>query len=138
MQNKSYLAIVQCDIVKERCSGFFCEQAFNERTGGFKDYPTDKAYRTLHLSCGGCCGRAVHRKLSDLIHSAKKKDGIEKSQIAVHLSSCITKDSYHGPPCPHLDYLKTMIGGKLGLDIVEDTSISKKAEERRQAGKYQS
>jgi len=55
----------------------------------------------------------------------------------VQLSSCITNYSYHGPACPHLGYLKELIG-KLGLDVRETTSISQKAEKRRQAGRYKS
>jgi len=65
----------------------------------------------------------------------KAREGIEKDQIVVQLSSCITKDSYHGPRCPHLDYLKKLIA-KLDLDICEDTTISQKAEAKRKAGIY--
>jgi len=137
MEDKDYIAIVQCHLVKQRCSGYFCEKAFHERTGGFARYAADKAYRTLYLSCGGCCGRPLHRKLSNLVHKIKTKEGVERDKIVVQLSSCITKDSYHGPPCPHLGYLKELIS-KLGLDVCEDTSISKKAEERRRSGSYRS
>ena len=135
MKEKDYIVIVQCHIVKERCSGYMCERAFHERTGGFMNYPADKAYRTLYLTCGGCCGRALHRKLNNLIHKSKNKEGIEKDKIIVKLSSCITKDSFHGPACPHLDYLKELIA-KLKLDVCEHTSISQKAEKRRERGIY--
>ncbi len=135
MTGKDYIAIVQCHLVKQRCSGYFCEKAFHERAGGFSDYPPDRAYRTLYLTCGGCCGRALHRKLSNLVRKIKAKEGVEKDRIVVQLSSCITRDNTHGLPCPHLDYLKTLIG-KLGLDVCENTSISPKAEARRQAGVY--
>ena len=138
MENeKDYIAIVQCDIVMERCSGYLCEKAFHERIGGFAGYPSDREYRTLYLTCGGCCGLAVHRKLSNLIHKIEAKEGIGKERIVVQLASCITKDNYHGPPCPHVDYMKTLIGN-LGLDVREATSISPKAEARREAGRYQS
>jgi predicted metal-binding protein len=89
------------------------------------------------LTCGGCCGRALHRKLSHLAREIQKKEGVGRERIVVQLSSCITKDNYHGPPCPHLDYLKTLIG-KVGMEVREGTSISHKAEERRQAGLYRS
>ncbi len=137
MENKDYIAIVQCHLVKQRCSGYMCERAFHERSGGFADCPGDRPYRTLYLTCGGCCGRPLHRKLGNLVRTIKKHEGIERDRIVVQLSSCITKDNYHGPPCPHLDYLKALVG-KLGLDLREDTSISPKAEERRQAGVYRS
>ncbi|MCL4367839.1 MAG: CGGC domain-containing protein [Actinobacteria bacterium] len=134
---KDYIAIVQCDIVMQRCSGYLCEKAFHQRTGGFAGYPADKQYRTLYLTCGGCCGRALHRKLSNLARKIEAKEGIAKDRIVVQLASCITKDNYHGPPCPHLDYLKTLIGN-VGLEVLEATSISAKAEARRQEGRYQS
>jgi predicted metal-binding protein len=137
MENKDYIAIVQCHLVKQRCSGYYCEKSFHERKGGFAAYSADKAYRTLYLTCGGCCGRALHRKLSNLVRKIKAQEEVAKDRIVVQLSSCITKDNYHGPPCPHLDYLKQLIA-KLGLDVCEDTSISQKAEDRRKAGTYRS
>jgi predicted metal-binding protein len=137
MRNKDYIAVVQCHLVLQRCSGYFCEKAFHERTGGFADYAKDKAYRTLYLTCGGCCGRALHRKLGNLVQKINQREGIEKDRIVVQFSSCITKDNYHGPPCPHLDYLKTLVG-RLGLDLREDTAISAKSQQRREAGEYAS
>lgn len=135
MGEKRYVVIVQCHIVKQRCSGYFCELALTERTGGFSSYPADQDIRHLNITCGGCCGRATHRKLSHLVKQLWKRERISKDQIVVHLSSCITKDNYHGPPCPHLGYLRELIG-KLGLDVVHDTTISQKAEERRFDGIY--
>jgi predicted metal-binding protein len=135
LKDKDYIVVVQCHIVKERCSGYNCERAFNERTGGFTAYPKDKAYRMLSLTCGGCCGRAVHRKLNNLIRRINKAEGITKDRIVVQLSSCITKDNSHSTPCPHLDYLKGLIA-KLGLDVREDTFIDEKSENRRRQGLY--
>lgn len=136
--DKLYVVVVQCHIVMERCSGYFCEKAFYQRSGGFSRYPVDSPHRSLYLTCGGCCGLAVHRKLGDLIRSIAKKEEIGKQQIVVHLASCITKDNYHGPPCPHLDYLRQIIQSKLGLNLVEDTHISPLSEKRRQSGRYRS
>jgi len=45
--------------------------------------------------------------------------------------------NYHGPPCPHLDDLRQLIG-KLGIEIGQGTSISEKSAERRRAGIYRS
>ena len=135
LQNKNYIVIVQCHIVKERCPGYLCEKAFSERTGGFAVYPKEKKYRTLNMTCGGCCGRALHRKLSNFIRRIKKKEGLEKNRIVVQLSSCITKDNFHAPPCPHLDYIKALLD-KLGLDVCEDSVINEKSEKRRKDGLY--
>ncbi len=135
MQDKDYIVIVQCHLVKQRCSGYFCEKSFHERQGGFAGYSPDKAYRTLYLTCGGCCGKALHRKLSHLVRKIKGREEVATDRIVVQLASCITTDNYHGPPCPHLDYLKELIS-RLGLDVCEDTSISEKAEARRETGIY--
>ncbi len=132
---KDYLVVIQCDIARQRCSGYFCEKAFHERSGGFAEYPSAKALRTLYLTCGGCCGLAVHRLLSDLIQRIKKAEGVEKDRIAVRLSSCMAKDNYHGPPCPHLDYIKGLIA-RLGLDVGEGTQIGQKSTRLRQSGVY--
>ena len=137
MNGKSYIVVVQCDIVMERCSGYLCEKAFSNRTGSFSSYPIEKPYRTIYMTCGGCCGRAVHRKLNDLTRMIKKEEKVKKEEIVVHLASCITKDNYHALPCPHLDYLKRLIKGKLSLDIVEDTYISNTSEKLREKGVYE-
>lgn len=71
--NKEYVVVLQCDSVKQRCPGYFCEKAYHERTGGFAAYPKDKAYRVLYMTCSGCCGRAVHRKLTLLKRRLKKR-----------------------------------------------------------------
>jgi len=135
LAKKEYVVILQCHIVKERCPGYLCEKAFHERTGGFAEYPRDKPYRYLSLTCGGCCGRATHRKLTQFLRTVEKKEEISKDQVVVQLSSCMCKDNYHSPPCPHLAYIKTLIE-RVGLDLREGTVISEKSERRRQDGTY--
>ena len=135
LSRKDYVVIVQCDIVLERCSGYFCEKAFHERAGGFAGYPKDKAFRMLTMSCGGCCGRALHRKLGHLKRKLKSKENVDKDRVVVQLSSCIALESFHGPACPHLDYLKALIA-RHGLDVLEGTKIDEHSEEKRKAGAY--
>jgi len=135
LRNKDYLVVLQCHIVKERCPGYLCEKAFHERTGGFAQYPKDRPIRYLNITCGGCCGRASHRKLTNLLRTIARKEGISKDRIVVQLSSCLAKDNYHAPPCPHLDYIKTLIE-RIGLDVQEGTVISEKSEQRRREGRY--
>ena len=135
LNNKEYMVVLQCDIVKQRCPGYYCEKAFHERTGGFAAYPKGKTCRVIYMTCSGCCGRAVHRKLTLLKRKLKKKEQIEKDKIVVQLSSCMTKDNYHAPPCPHLDYIKELIS-RIGIDVMEDTVISETSEKRREEGVY--
>ena len=80
MCDKDYIVVVQCHIVKERCSGYFCERAFHDRQGGFAAYPKERAFRTIYMTCGGCCGRALHRKLSHLARKIQDKEGIPPDQ----------------------------------------------------------
>ena len=135
LAEKDYIVIVQCDIVKQRCSGYFCERSFSQRTGGFADYPPERTYRTTTMTCGGCCGRALHRKLTHLKRMLQKKENMPKERIVVQFSSCITRDNYHAPPCPHLDYLRTLVR-RIGLDLLEGTRVSSLAEQRRSEGVY--
>ncbi len=135
LNEKDYVAIVQCQIMKQRCSGYGCEKAFTDRTGGFSEYPRERNYRTLYLTCGGCSGRAVHRMLMHLVRKLRKIEEMDKDRIVVQLSSCVTKDSYHGPPCPHLGYIRKLVD-RTGLDYREGTVISKQAEARREGGIY--
>ncbi|MGD2094663.1 MAG: CGGC domain-containing protein [Phycisphaerales bacterium] len=138
MREKDYIVVVQCHIVKERCSGYMCEYTFAKRKDLFSEYPGERDIRFLNLTCGGCCGRAGHRKLSNLIKTIKKKEGIDKEKIGVHLASCVSFDSYHGPPWPHKEYLRKMICDKLGLDLTEGSTISEITEKRRAEGVYES
>ena len=134
--DKKYLVVVQCDIVKERCSGYFCEYAFSHREDRFQAYSKERELRLLTMTCDGCSGSAVQRKLEHFIKKVKVKESIEKDEIAVHLASCVTNHNHHGPPCPHLDYMTTLIEDRLKLEIRYGTKISKLAEKRRQAEIY--
>ncbi len=134
LADKDYLVVVQCHIVAERCSGYYCERAFHDRTGGFAACPADKPVRMVSVTCGGCCGRALQRKISNLLRCAGK-DGIPKERVGVQFASCITKDNHHAPPCPHRGYLRKLVE-KLGLDSFEDTHISKTSQRRREEGLY--
>lgn len=135
MTNKEYIIVVQCHIVKERCSGYYCEKSFVERSGGFVGYPKDKTFRINYITCGGCCGKAILRKLAHLVRVAKKQEGLAKDKFVVQLASCITKDNYHSPRCVHIDYIKELVA-RAGLDCREDTRISPKSQERRRQGIY--
>ncbi|MFC1548713.1 CGGC domain-containing protein [Candidatus Omnitrophota bacterium] len=135
LENKSYVIILQCDIVMERCSGYFCEKSLHEREGGFSKYPKDKQLRVIYMTCGGCCGRATQRKVSHLIKKIGIKEKIPKDKIIVQMASCITQDNHHGPMCPHVDYIKELLD-KINVDYREDTWISTMSEKKRLSGEY--
>jgi len=137
IEDKEYVLVIQCHIVKESCSGYYCEKYFHERGGGFVDFRKGTPVRVLYTTCGGCCGRGVHRRVNNLLKNIKKAEKISKNKIVVKLSSCITKENYHGPACPHLEYLQDVIG-KLGVDVSLDTVINETSEKLRKKGVYKS
>lgn len=133
---KSYVVVVQCDrVVHEVCPGSLCEHAFNAREDAFARYPADRPVRYNAISCGGCPGTAVLRKLMNLAHNLKKREQTDRSIVVVHLSTCITRSNHHGPRCPHIEYIKGQVA-RAGFDCVEDSRISPSAEKRRQEGCY--
>jgi predicted metal-binding protein len=132
---KDYIVVVQCEIAKQRCSGYHCEKAFHERTGGFAVYPKEREHRIISITCGGCCGKAVQRKLTHLARKIRKAEAIEKDRIVVQLASCITLDNFHSPRCMFTEYMKEVIA-RTGIECREDTHRSAKASGRRAAGHY--
>lgn len=130
------MVVIQCDqSVHQVCPGFLCEHAFNARTGGFARYPVDQDMRYISISCGGCPGTTVLRKLTNLIRNLKKREQTDTDAVVVHLASCISRSNHHGPRCPHIDYIKGQVA-RARLDCVEDSRISQLAEKRREQGMY--
>ena len=127
--NIKYVISLQCSIVKERCSGYLCEESFYNRDGFFTEYPKDADIRFLAIECGGCCGRASLRKVSNALKLMQKRAGITKGEVALHLASCVCRESYHGPICPHLDYLKELLG-RLEIPLYEGSRLSDKTQSR--------
>lgn len=133
---KDYVVVVQCEQATHHvCAGFQCEWAFSSRLDAFARYPADRKVRYLPISCGGCPGRAVTRKLMNLKTGLKKREQRGMESVAVHLSSCITRASHHGPKCPHEDAIKIQVE-RAGLSWIEDSRISQLAEKRRAEGMY--
>ena len=126
------VVIIQCDTVQQKCAGYACMKSFYGRTGKFADYADDAKYLTM--TCGGCCGAAVAGKLEDLNRKLKRW-GDAKEDVVVHLASCVVSDNYHRPPCPHKDYIQSIVERK-GYPVVLGSYISKTAEQKRQAGIY--
>jgi predicted metal-binding protein len=132
LAEKDYVVVLQCHIVKQKCSGYGCERSFHLRDGGFAAYDRQKPYRWLTITCGGCCGMATHRKLGHLLRKLKKDEDLGRERVVVQLSSCMTKDNYHSPRCPHLDYIKALLS-RLKVDCREDTVINKLSQRWRSA-----
>ncbi len=138
MGSPSYVIALQCHITRERCSGYACEYAFSNRLGAFSDYGKDVPMRMLSMTCGGCCGKSTHRRLADFLRQIRKKKDVDRASVVVHLASCIASDNYHGPPCPHKEFIRSIVQDKLGLALKEMTVVSDTAQRRRAEGRYKS
>lgn len=126
------IVVIQCDIVQKKCIGYACMKSFYDRAGKFSDYDADTRYLTI--TCGGCCGASIAAKLEDLNRKLKRW-GDEKKDVVIHLASCVVSDNYHRPPCPHKDYIRSIVERK-GYPVILGSYISKIADKKRQAGIY--
>ena len=114
-----YVLIIQCDIARQRCSGFACTDSFYNRAGFFKDCGYAHGVRYIALTCGGCCGASLASKLEHFSKKLIKATGIKKHDR-----------------CPHLDYIKALVLKKGFKNIVEGTFQSENATKKRAAGIY--
>ncbi len=128
------IGIIQCDFAKERCSGFACINSFTNRIDAFEDYAED-GIMAVPFNCGGCPGRRISRTAAHLAKRAKRKAGIEKDEIVIHLASCMATDNGHYPPCPHLGYIEKILARK-GFRVRKGSYRSKTAQKRREDGVY--
>lgn len=126
--DEKYVVIIQCDISHNRCSGFACTNAFYNRDDVFKNY--NESTRYISFTCGGCCGKSIATKLEHLSKKLKLKNNINKEDVVIHLSSCMTNDNYHYDRCPHLDYIKSIVSKKGYNKVIEGSYISKNAEKK--------
>ena len=135
-QKTRLIGIIQCDFAKERCSGFACIHSFHERTDAFEAYAEDGSIMAVPFNCGGCPGRRIGRSVENLLKRAKKKAGIEKEEVVIHLASCMVTDNDHYPPCPHLGYIGKILDRK-GVRVRKGSYKSKTSEKRREEGVYE-
>jgi len=133
-QPTTCVAVIQCEVAHERCTGIQCAMGFADREDLFAAYGDEVRYY-VPFPCGGCPGRRVGR-LAHQIKRIMQKRGIPLEQVAVHLSSCMAFESGHYPPCPHLADIRLMLTRKGFTRVVEGTHLSPQAEERRHAGLY--
>ena len=132
--NVACVAVVQCDVALERCSGAACAISFTGRKHHFDTYGQEVIY--VPFSCGGCPGRRASRLVSQLLRKLKKVD-VGPERVVTHLAACVVNDNVHAPPCPHIDYMKRVLE-RSGLRVVEGSHISSTAERRRSEGRYES
>ncbi len=134
MAKTKWVAVVQCEVMRERCSGADCAVRFAGRRDLFAEHDSDVSVY-IPITCGGCPGRRVARLAAHLKkHMAKNQ--VTTDEVVVHLSSCIVNDNHHGPPCPHIDDIKLMLARQGFTRLIEGSKISSGAEKKRATGVY--
>ncbi|MBR0456268.1 MAG: CGGC domain-containing protein [Firmicutes bacterium] len=129
-----YVVVIQCEHTMKRCSGFACSESFFGKSAAFAGYNNGTKYLTM--SCGGCNGACVAGRLEHFEMKLRTLTDIKKSEVAVHLASCVVTDNRHHDRCPYVDYIEEIIR-KNGFDnIVEGTYQSQASRELRQKGVY--
>jgi len=129
-----YVVVIQCDHTMKRCSGFACSEAFFGKTAAFSGYNDGTKYLTM--SCGGCNGACVAGRLEHFEMKLRTLTDIKKSEVAVHLASCVVTDNRHHDRCPHVDYIREIIKKNGFENIVEGTYQSQASRKLREKGVY--
>jgi len=129
-----YVVVIQCDHTMKRCSGFACSEAFFGKTAAFSGYNDGTKYLTM--SCGGCNGACVAGRLEHFEMKLRTLTDIKKSEVAVHLASCVVTDNRHHDRCPHVDYIREIIKKNGFENIVEGTYQSQASRKLREEGVY--
>ncbi|MFP4354739.1 MAG: CGGC domain-containing protein [Phycisphaerae bacterium] len=134
LNDKRYIMALQCDRSRRRCGGYHCELALHKRRGAFRFY-RDRDIRMTTITCGGCDSDALAGKIKHLLGKLRKVEQIVPGQVVVHLASCMTRHSHHGPRCCRVETFHEVCR-EIGIDCVEDTYVFGPTEKKRQAGLY--
>ena len=129
-----YVVVIQCDHTMKRCSGFACSEAFFGKTAAFSGYNDGTKYLTM--SCGGCNGACVAGRLEHFEMKLRTLTDIKKSEVAVHLASCVVTDNRHHDRCLYVDYIREIIKKNGFENIVEGTYQSQASRKLREEGVY--
>ena len=129
-----YVVVIQCEHTMKRCSGFACSESFFGKSAAFAGYKVGTNYLTM--TCGGCNGACVAGRLEHFEMKLRSLTDIKKSEVAVHLASCVVTDNRHHDRCPYVDYIEEIIRKNGFENIVEGTYQSQASRKLRQEGVY--
>ena len=103
------VGFIRCMQTEDMCPGTTDFKIAKLHKGCFADIPEDVEIEVMGIvSCGGCPGkRAVHR--------AKKM--VKLGAEAISFTSCISKGTPIGFPCPHYQMMIEAVRKAVGPDI---------------------
>jgi predicted metal-binding protein len=108
VSNPVRIGIIICDRYRT-CAGGKCLRALRAREGAFKAYDGLEVELVGFTTCAGCPGGNVEYAPEEM-----KKNNVD----VIHLATGLVVGY---PPCPHIDYFKTFITEKYGIQVVIGT-----------------
>lgn len=106
------IGIIRCDEHSNKCAGYGCFPAVQDRTGSFEEY--DAVELVGFDTCGGC-GRGKADKIIERAERLKKK-GAE----VIHLGNCLAG------PCPFKDLYRDSLEQEFEIPVKFGTHAVKK------------
>ena len=106
------VGIIRCDEHSNKCAGYGCFPAVQNRTGSFEEY--DLIELVGFDTCGGC-GRGKTDKI--MVKATRLK---EKGAEVIHLGNCLAG------MCPYKDLYKDSIEKEIEIPVKFGTHAMKK------------
>ena len=101
------IGIIRCDEHSNKCAGFHCFPALQDKKGSFERYGNVELIG--FDTCGGC-GRG---KADKILEKATKLK--ERGAEVIHLGNCLAN------PCPTVDLYEKAIKDELAIEVVRGT-----------------
>lgn len=101
------IGIIRCAQTEDICPMTTCLKVAARKKGAFADIAEEIEVVGAN-TCGGCPGKRAVTRAANMV-----KNGAD----TIALSSCITKGSPIGFPCPHREQMERAIREKLGDGI---------------------
>ncbi|HEU12583.1 MAG: CGGC domain-containing protein [Thermoplasmata archaeon] len=108
MSDAVKIGIIICDRYRN-CAGGKCFKALMKREGAFSLYKNKDVELAGYTTCGGCPGGNIEYAPEEM-----KKNGVE----IIHFATGFVVGY---PPCPYIDYFKSYIEKKFGIEVVIGT-----------------
>ena len=103
---KKKAGIIRCRQTEDLCPGTVDFKVSSKGLGAFKN--TGPVEIIGFISCGGCPGKRAVARAENLV-----KRGAE----VIAFTSCISKGTPIGVPCPHFQQLLTAVKKKVGPEV---------------------
>jgi predicted metal-binding protein len=101
------VGLIRCQKTADMCSSSMDFKVMKEKKGAFKDIKEEIEVTGVN-SCGGCPGEKA---------AARAAEMVKRGADTIVLTTCITKMSPLGSPCPNAEKMIAEIEKKVGESI---------------------